>query len=205
MLEVHAAGVVQRLREMSPLWEAHRAKTTERYRTRKKEPSMAALYSEQVMDHFANPRNVGELADADGVGEVGNAKCGDIMKMYIKVATMAGIADVKFKTLRMRVGDRHQLHRHRNDQGQDHRGGAAAVQPGGGGGPRGPARAQNPLLGPGGAVHQGGDRRLLPPAGDRSRAHRGAYVPLRSRAKAVARIHNKAIRRVFQQDTRRMF
>ena len=46
---------------------------------------MAAFYSEKVMDHFANPRNVGELEDANGVGEIGNAKCGDIMKMYIKV------------------------------------------------------------------------------------------------------------------------
>ena len=43
------------------------------------------IYSEKVMDHFAHPRNVGEIEDADGVGEVGNAKCGDIMKMYIKV------------------------------------------------------------------------------------------------------------------------
>lgn len=55
------------------------------------------LYSEKVMDHFANPRNVGEIADADGIGEVGNAKCGDIMKMYIKVKDNV-ITDVKFKT-----------------------------------------------------------------------------------------------------------
>lgn len=49
------------------------------------------------MDHFANPRNVGELADADGIGEVGNAKCGDIMKMYIKVEKNI-ITDISFKT-----------------------------------------------------------------------------------------------------------
>ncbi len=55
------------------------------------------LYSEKVMDHFANPRNVGEITDADGIGEVGNAKCGDIMKMYIKVQDSI-ITDVKFKT-----------------------------------------------------------------------------------------------------------
>lgn len=55
------------------------------------------LYSEKVMENFANPKNVGELADADGVGEVGNAKCGDIMKMYIKV-DKGTITDVKFKT-----------------------------------------------------------------------------------------------------------
>ena len=58
---------------------------------------MAAFYSEKVMDHFANPRNVGELEDANGVGEIGNAKCGDIMKMYIKVED-GRIADVMFKT-----------------------------------------------------------------------------------------------------------
>ncbi len=55
------------------------------------------LYSEKVMDHFASPRNVGEIVDADGIGEVGNAKCGDIMKMYIKVEGNK-ISDVKFKT-----------------------------------------------------------------------------------------------------------
>lgn len=55
------------------------------------------IYSEKVMDHFTNPRNVGEIPDADGVGEVGNAKCGDIMKMYIKVEGNI-ITDVKFKT-----------------------------------------------------------------------------------------------------------
>ncbi len=54
-------------------------------------------YSEKVMDHFANPRNVGELADANGIGEVGNPKCGDIMKMYIKVENGV-IEDVSFKT-----------------------------------------------------------------------------------------------------------
>ena len=56
------------------------------------------LYSEKVMDHFRNPRNVGEMEDADGIGEVGNAKCGDIMRMYIKVKDNI-ITDVKFMTL----------------------------------------------------------------------------------------------------------
>ena len=55
------------------------------------------LYSEKVMDHFMNPRNVGKIDDADGVGEVGNAKCGDIMKIYIKVDHNI-ITDVKFNT-----------------------------------------------------------------------------------------------------------
>ena len=56
-----------------------------------------ALYSEKVMDHFRNPRNVGKIDDADGVGEVGNARCGDIMKIYIKVEDGI-ITDVKFNT-----------------------------------------------------------------------------------------------------------
>ena len=55
------------------------------------------IYSEKVMDHFANPRNIGEIEDADGIGEVGNAKCGDIMKMYLKIDNGV-ITDVKFKT-----------------------------------------------------------------------------------------------------------
>ncbi len=56
-----------------------------------------ALYSEKVMDHFLHPRNVGVIEDADGVGEVGNAKCGDIMKMYLKIDNDI-ITDVKFET-----------------------------------------------------------------------------------------------------------
>ena len=56
-----------------------------------------ALYSEKVMDHFRNPRNVGVIEDADGVGEVGNAKCGDIMKIYLKIRDDK-IEDVKFET-----------------------------------------------------------------------------------------------------------
>ena len=55
------------------------------------------MYNEKVMDHFKNPRNVGEIEDANGVGTVGNAKCGDIMKIYIKVENDV-IVDVKFKT-----------------------------------------------------------------------------------------------------------
>ena len=55
------------------------------------------LYSEKVMDHFRNPRNLGKMEDADGVGEVGNAKCGDIMKIYIKVENDI-ITDVSFNT-----------------------------------------------------------------------------------------------------------
>ncbi len=56
-----------------------------------------ALYSDKVMDHFQNPRNVGKLDDADGIGEIGNAKCGDIMRMYIKVDNGI-ITDCKFNT-----------------------------------------------------------------------------------------------------------
>lgn len=55
------------------------------------------MYTEQVMDHFMNPRNVGEIENASGIGEVGNAKCGDIMKIFIKVENDV-IVDVKFKT-----------------------------------------------------------------------------------------------------------
>ena len=56
------------------------------------------MYSEKVMDHFSNPRNVGEIENADGVGTVGNAKCGDIMRIYLKVDENGVITDCKFKT-----------------------------------------------------------------------------------------------------------
>lgn len=55
------------------------------------------MYNERVMDHFTNPRNVGEIPNADGIGEVGNVKCGDIMKIYLKIEDEV-ITDVKFKT-----------------------------------------------------------------------------------------------------------
>ena len=58
---------------------------------------MAMGYSEKVMDHFQHPRNVGKMEDADGIGEVGNAKCGDIMKVYLKIKNNV-IEDVKFNT-----------------------------------------------------------------------------------------------------------
>jgi len=56
------------------------------------------MYSEKVMDHFNNPRNVGEIENASGVGTVGNAKCGDIMRMYFDIDAQGVIRDVKFKT-----------------------------------------------------------------------------------------------------------
>ena len=64
---------------------------------RRRGEQIMALYSDKVMDHFRNPRNLGKLDDADGIGEVGNAKCGDIMRMYIKVDDGV-ITDVKFNT-----------------------------------------------------------------------------------------------------------
>lgn len=56
------------------------------------------MYTEKVMDHFKNPRNVGEIEDADGIGQVGNAKCGDIMKIFLKIDDEDMIEDVKFLT-----------------------------------------------------------------------------------------------------------
>jgi len=57
-----------------------------------------AIYSDTVMDHFTNPRNVGEIENADGIGEVGNPVCGDMMTFYIKVDDQERLSDVKFKT-----------------------------------------------------------------------------------------------------------
>ncbi len=89
-------------------------------------------YSEKVMDHFMNPRNVGEIEDASGVGTVGNAKCGDIMKVYLKIEGNV-VLDAKFKTFGCGAAvvyiarghfDRRRyrlvLRRYRNDKGQDY-------------------------------------------------------------------------------------
>lgn len=57
-----------------------------------------SIYNEKVMDHFQRPRNVGSMEDADGIGEVGNISCGDIMRMYIKVDEHERITDIKFQT-----------------------------------------------------------------------------------------------------------
>ena len=83
-------------------------------------------YSEKVLDHFTHPRNVGEIEDANGVGEVGNAKCGDIMKIYLKVSDDGIIEDVKFKTF----GNRNQLDGYRDGKGQEPGGSAQADQQG---------------------------------------------------------------------------
>ena len=83
-------------------------------------------YSEKVLDHFTHPRNVGEIEDANGVGEVGNAKCGDIMKIYLKVSDDGIIEDVKFKTF----GYRNQLDGYRDGKGQEPGGSTQADQQG---------------------------------------------------------------------------
>ena len=92
--------IVERLRAMSPVYEkmfgSEVAARHRRPRTRRRTP---VLYSDKVMDHFNNPRNVGVIEDADGVGEVGNPVCGDIMKITIKVDDTEHIDDVKFQTL----------------------------------------------------------------------------------------------------------
>lgn len=72
---------------------------------------MLCYILKKCMTIFTNPRNVGEIEDANGVGEVGNAKCGDIMKMYLKIENGV-IEDVKFKTFGCGAAHRHQLHGH---------------------------------------------------------------------------------------------
>ena len=101
-------------------------------------------YSEKVLDHFTHPRNVGEIEDANGVGEVGNAKCGDIMKIYLKVSDDGIIEEVQ--DLRLRRGDRDQLDGDRDGQGQEPRGGAQADQQGSCRGARRSAPGQDALL-----------------------------------------------------------
>ena len=80
------------------------------------------MYSEKVMDHFQNPRNVGEIENASGVGTVGNAKCGDIMRMYLDIDDSGVIRDCKFKTFGCGGRCGYQQHGHGAGKGQDHPG-----------------------------------------------------------------------------------
>ena len=101
------------------------------------------MYSEKVMDHFQNPRNVGEIEDASGVGTVGNAKCGDIMRMFLDIDENGIIREAKFKTFGCRS---YQLHGYRTGKGQDHPGSFAGNEQGGNGGSGRTASRKGTLL-----------------------------------------------------------
>ena len=90
----HLKEIVAKLRSMSPLYEDYAKNICHKYLKRRK-----IMYSEKVMDHFQNPRNVGgEMENPSGVGTVGNAKCGDIMRMYLDIDENGIIKEAKFKT-----------------------------------------------------------------------------------------------------------
>ena len=90
--------IVERLRGMSPLYEDFVKRQNEPIKEKLTGTGERYMYSEKVMDHFQNPRNVGEIENASGVGTVGNAKCGDIMRIYLDVDENQIIRDCKFKT-----------------------------------------------------------------------------------------------------------
>ncbi len=77
------------------------------------------MYSEKVVDYFMNPRNSGKMDDANAIGEVGNPKCGDVMKIYLKINDQEVIEDIKFETFGCAATIYHKLHDNRNGQGQD--------------------------------------------------------------------------------------
>lgn len=104
------------------------------------------MYSEKVMDHFQNPRNVGEIEDASGVGTVGNAKCGDIMRMFLDIDENGIIREAKFKTFGCGAAVAHQLHGYRTGKGQDHPGSFAGNEQGGNGGSGRTASRKGTLL-----------------------------------------------------------
>lgn len=84
---------------------------------------MAMNYSDKVMEHFTNPQNVGEIENASGCGTVGNAVCGDIMRVYLDIDENNVIQDAKFQDLRLRRRHRHELYGDRAREGQDGAGG----------------------------------------------------------------------------------
>ena len=82
------------------------------------------MYSEKVMDHFQHPRNVGEIENASGVGTVGNAKCGDIMRIYLDIDDNGIIKDCKVQDFWLRRSSGYQQHGNRDGNGQEHPGGS---------------------------------------------------------------------------------
>ena len=121
-----------------------------------------ALYSEKVMDHFQHPRNVGVIEDANGVGEVGNAKCGDIMKMYLKIEDDI-IKDVKFETFGCGSAIASSSMATEMIKGKSIHEAHGADQQGRGGGAGRSARPQAPLLRSGRGSHQEGTPGLFRP------------------------------------------
>ena len=100
------------------------------------------MYTNLVMDHFTNPRNVGEIEDADGVGQIGNPVCGDVMRISIAVDGKDRIADVKFKTFGCGAAVATSSMVTENGDGQEPRGGGRHLQQSGGRGPRRPSAEQ---------------------------------------------------------------
>ena len=106
------------LRAMSPLYDGLHAEARRSTVENDRDRRVRYMYSEKVMDHFQNPSNVGEIENASGIGTVGNAKCGDIMKMDIRWRTTI-ITRREVQDLRLRRGRCHQQHGHGDGQGQD--------------------------------------------------------------------------------------
>ena len=123
------------------------------------------IYSEKVMDHFTNPRNVGELPDANGIGEVGNAKCGDIMKMYLRIQGDT-ITDVRFKTFGCGAAIATSSMATEMIKGRTVEEALKVTN-------KAVMEALDGLPGAGGAGGPGRPGRLLHPPGHRPRAHRG--------------------------------
>ena len=121
---------------------------------------MAMDYSEKVMEHFAHPHNVGVIEDADGVGEVGNAKCGDIMKMYLKIRDGI-IEDVKFQTFGCASAIATSSMATDLIMGKPVEDALKLTNQAGGGGSGRSAGGEGPLLRSGRAGHQGGAGGLL--------------------------------------------
>ena len=132
---------------------------------------MASMYSAKVMEHFANPHNVGEIPDANGVGEVGNPKCGDIMRMYLKIENNV-IVDVKFLTFGCGAAIATSSMATDLIKGKTIDDAPQADQQGRCRGSGRSASHQGPLLRSGRTGRQGCPVRLLPPSGDRSGTHR---------------------------------